>query len=79
MIRTETTRDERPHIDYVCLSVPCTLYQVPRTRYLICIQQQHSFKAKLASSHLNIVHQHVPPLRAQLFRPQASGATAPRC
>ena len=29
-------------------------------------------KAKLASSHPNIVHQHVPPLRAQLFRPQAS-------
>ena len=35
MIRTETTRDERPHIDYVCLSVPCTRYQVPGTWYII--------------------------------------------
>ena len=25
----------RPHINYVCLSVPCTLYQVPGTSYTI--------------------------------------------
>ena len=77
---TETTKDERPNINYVCLSVPWTRCLVHDTWYLmICIQQQYSFKAKIASSHPNIVHQHVPPLRAQLFRPQASGATAPRC
>ena len=77
---TETTKDERPNINYVCLSVPWTRCLVHDTWYLmICIQQQYSFKAKIASSHPNIVHQHVPPLRAKFFRPQASGATAPSC
>ena len=95
-----TTKDERPHRNYLERMIifffffwpqktrhhiettsVCTLYQVPGTYtwYLVCLQQQYSFKAKLASTHPNIVHQHVPPLHAQLFRPQARGATAPRC
>ena len=64
-------------------SVTGTLYKVQGIWYMIPDMCKYSgstrFKAWLASGHPNVVHQYVPPLPPQLFRPQASGATAPKC
>lgn len=92
---TEIIKDEKPNTSHVCLYpstrylVPICpnillilkiLFPIFEPEwYMICLQQQYSFKAKWASSQPNIAHQHTPLLRAKLFRPQASGASAPRC
>ena len=66
------------HINHVglCLATFTSSYMI-RAR-IQQQQQQYPFEAEL-SSHPNIAHQHVPPLRAWLFRAHASGATASGC